>query len=886
MSQERIDIVITENGMRRVKSNLEDIGRTATSVEGALSLLKRTLGGLGLAAFARGLINTADAYTNLQNQVRLVTSSVAELNVVTKELLSISNRTRSDFENTASTYTKVARQASALGLTQNQVLQFTESLNQAIILSGSSSQEASAGIRQLGQAIGSGVLRGDELNSVLENTSEVAMIIAKGMGVTIGSLRALGAQGKISAQDIIQAFQKAREELDLRFAKTVPTVAQAIQVLSNTWTAYIGELNNGTGVTAKLARGIIFLAENLETLGRILAGIAIVVGVALARQAIGYLLVQLQALAAWSAANPFTALLQLIIATTAALVVFSDKITVSSDGFITLADVGVAAFRMLKKGAEFIANQFSLAWEYILQTGHALFGDLVDISLSFPRAIAKSLDWILTRFLSFSAGIVAMWRQMMYNLENPFGGARMDFDQAFKEAFGRSMDKLTEGGKGPVERGLDSLMLEAARVSQERREKEFFAEQDRLKAMKSLDAKPTGDSGKTVAAKHKLNFADLIHRLREEGQQLRLTGVMREAYNNKVAMETKLKRQLTLSERQLVLEVTQNNYALQQRAQILEGLEANSTQFIEKQKYINALMQEAPQLTEALNQELAELEINMLQAQRGGSFVDGYVRQMRIMQLETRNAAADMGASFAAIFGPGGSLSQGIGDAVAQSIVMGERFDQAMKKVAQSVLTNVISSLVQLGINMALNAALGNSLAGAATAASVAEGAAVAAAWAPAAALVNAATFGAGAAAGTTATATSMATIKGLSVVSGFASGGYTGDISRGAVAGVVHGQEYVLNSAATRQIGRANLDRMNSGMSWNQPTMNVTAINKNVPGMQFKTRQLSNTDVEIIAEQVLMKKGPSVIAQDIGNPSGKTRRALGVHTTAKGQRL
>lgn len=879
MATERINIEITETGARRVKAGLEGIASGASGAERTLTLLRRTLGALGFAAVVRSLVSTADAYTNMQNQLKLVTKSTGELVLVNEELLAISNRTRSSLESTATVYTRVSRQAEALGMSQNEVLGFTESLNQAIILSGSSAQEAAMGVRQLGQAIGSGVLRGDELNSVLENTSEVAMVIAKGMGVTIGQLRKLGAEGKITAADIVRAFAEAREELAERFGKTVPTVGQALQVLQNNWLTFVGAMDKATGITDALAKSILWVADNLETLARILGAVAIVISVVLARNAIGFLMTQIKALTAIIAANPLGAVTVAITAAAAALIAFADKIVVSADGFITLADVGVAAFRMIKRGAEFIANQFNLAWEYILQTGHALFGDLVDLSLSFPRAIAKGLDFAITRFLSFSAGVVAVWRQAIYNLQNITGDARMDLTDAFSEAFERSMMKLTESGKGPVERGLDSLMLEAARVSQERREKEFLAEQDKLKSIKGMDRKgtPTPIAGK----EDKVTFDKLISEMEKETELLRYNRLEREALANILAFEHQLKRGLTQDEEERVRQLTTENDELRRRADILELVGQPAQDYLETQKMMNDVMREAPQLTEALTQELAELEIQFLQMQQGGSFIDGYARQMRIMQLETRNAVADMGASFASIFGPGGSLSQGIGDAIAQSVVFGESFDQAMKKVAQSVVANVISSLVQLGVNLALNAALGNSLASGATVASVAQAAAVSAAWAPAATLVNAATFGAGAAAGSTALATSLATTKGLTLASGFASGGYTGNGGVQDVAGVVHGKEYVLNARTTRRLGKRNLDRVNSGGDMIAPKMSVNIFNQDIPGIEFETNQLSANEMEIIAKRVVRSEAPNVIASDLNNPSSRTRRSLHANTTA-----
>lgn len=880
MSTERIDIQITETGARRVKRSIEEIGEGASGAERALSLLKRALGALGLAAFARSVLATADAWTNMQNQLRLVTDSTAELGVVTDELFNISQRSRAALDSTASAYVKVARQADQLGLSQNEVLQFSESLNQAIALSGSSAQEASAGIRQLGQAIGSGALRGDELNSVLENTSEVAMVIARGMDVPIGQLRKLGAEGKITAQDIIRSFQEARVELSERFGKTVPTLGQAIQVLDNAWTRFIGNLNESTGVTGLLARGLVWVSENLEELARWAAVAGTTIVTVLVARAIPLLIARLGQLAAVIAANPFGAIAIAITAATAALVAFSDRISITEDGMVTLADAGVYAWNQIKKGLETLYNFLADVFRDFVTWTNETFNTMIDISLGFPRMFARGLDDLLKGFKGFAGAIVAVWNQAKANLAGHTGVTLMDallsgFDQGVKSV----------GDTGPVEKLLDNLINGARMVANSRIERAAAEENARRRAKEAMDESSVATV--TVPTEKGPTFSELLGNLKREGDLLRVNADLREKAATIMQFEEALKRQLTQDEAQQVVAITSTNQALQMRADVLDNISQPAQDFIEQSKALNDVMVQTPALTEQVQQALAELELQFLNMQQGGSFADGYVRQMRIMQLETRNAVADMGAEFASIFGPGGSLSRGIGDAIAQSIVFGDRLDQAMKKVAETVLTQVISSLVQLGINMALNAALGNGLSTAATAASVAQAAAVAAAWATPAALVNAATFGAGAAAGTTALTTSIASIKGLSLLSGFAEGGYTGDIGRSKVAGVVHGNEYVFDAASTSRLGVRNLDRMREGhgMFGAAPTMNIKVVNQNIPGAEFQVNQLSHNDVEIIARRVVNQEAPNVIAADMQNPSGKTRRAVVGNTTAQNKR-
>lgn len=278
MATERIEIIVSERGTRTVRRNIEDIGGGAKGAESAVTLLNRALGLLGGALALDKLIRMADTFTNIQNRLKLVTTGTENLARVTDELFNVANRTRSSYESTAELYTRVAQASKDLGRSQEELLQFTESLNQAVILSGASAEEASAGIIQLSQGIASGALQGDELRSVLEQLPAVADVIAKSLGVTRGELRAMGKEGKITAQVVLDAFKQAREELDGKFAQTVPTIGQSFTVLQNNAMRLWGEFTTGSGIAQGLAQALLLVANNLD---RIIP-LAIGVGVAFA----------------------------------------------------------------------------------------------------------------------------------------------------------------------------------------------------------------------------------------------------------------------------------------------------------------------------------------------------------------------------------------------------------------------------------------------------------------------------------------------------------------------------------------------------------------------------------------------------------------------------
>ncbi|RLG56071.1 MAG: hypothetical protein DRN95_07225, partial [Candidatus Hydrothermarchaeota archaeon] len=277
MVEFRIDVIVdpkkAKKGMRQVDKGLVKIGNTADNVRNSI----QRLFAFGAIAFAvKQVLSLSDAYTNLQNRLRVVTKGQADLVDTTEKLLAVSNRSRSGFEATAELYSRVALATRDMGTAQKTLVGITETVNKAIILSGASAKEANNGLIQLSQGIASNRLGGDELRSVLEQLPVVADVIAKQMGVTRGEMRALGAEGKITGDVVIEAFKNAREEIEQRFAKTVPTLGQSFQVLRNNVLAYLGSVDTSRGVTRQLGNAMRFLGENINFVTKSLLTFAVV----------------------------------------------------------------------------------------------------------------------------------------------------------------------------------------------------------------------------------------------------------------------------------------------------------------------------------------------------------------------------------------------------------------------------------------------------------------------------------------------------------------------------------------------------------------------------------------------------------------------------------
>lgn len=411
MAEERIDIVITERGSRVVKRNLEDIGGGARKSADAVDFLKKALATLGAAITAGELIRLLDAFTNLQNRLRATGLEAQNLSAVYRELLGVANSTRSSFEGSVELYSRLAISSKELGVSQQDLIDFTKSLNQAIILSGASATEAQAGLIQLSQGMASGTLRGDELRSVLEQLPAVADVIAKQLGVTRGELRKMGEDGKITANTILDAFQSARGELEERFGKTVPTISQSFQVLKNNVVDLVGRMDEATGASEAISRALLFVSENLDTIAKVAlsaaAGLALVGGTAsainLARNAV-------LALNAAIAANPIGFLLVVLTSAITALTLFRDQINLGVDDVTTLGD-------MMRALGETVGAVFGAIWQWAKDT----FGPLtqliqdwvgeVDVSIiGILRLVAKGVDTYIGAWRGAIMAVVALFK--------------------------------------------------------------------------------------------------------------------------------------------------------------------------------------------------------------------------------------------------------------------------------------------------------------------------------------------------------------------------------------------------------------------------------------------------------------------------------------------
>jgi len=249
----------------RLNRAVENISSTTDKVSKQFdNLVKVSAAAFAVIGSAKAITNVTDSYRRLEARIALTTDSIKEQGLAFKQLNSIAIRTRSNQESLADLYSRIGRATKKLGVEQSTVIQVTENIAKAITISGSSAESANAAIVQLGQGLAAGALRGQELNSVLEQTPGVAQAIARGLGKDVGQLRAFANEGKLSAEVVIEALKGQSKAIDEEFRKISPTFAQAFTVFGTGVGRIVNEIDQLTGFSNKIVVTLLNLGTSLN----------------------------------------------------------------------------------------------------------------------------------------------------------------------------------------------------------------------------------------------------------------------------------------------------------------------------------------------------------------------------------------------------------------------------------------------------------------------------------------------------------------------------------------------------------------------------------------------------------------------------------------------
>lgn len=517
---------------------------SASRHAGTLDGLKNSLMALGAALSLRQVLEYADSWIQAEGKVNIFTHSATETTMVMDRLYEIAQKTRQPIDGIAGSFHQLSIAGSALGASQNELLQFTQAVGNAFAIQGTDSNTARGGIIQLGQAMNEGIVRAQEYNSMINAMPIVLKTVANnldGAGGSLAKLRKMMLDGKLTSRDFFNALLKGQGELAALFERSGKTFGQAFTVMENGLKRYIGELNKSTGASRAFYDVAVVVANNIGNIVNALIALA-------APRIVGGLVNitrQLWLMAAAAAANPYATIGAAIIAVTTALVLFKDQLVVTQVGLedctvasVTLGDYMSAAWDIGKEGAVelagYLTTEFVAAWglvkedwkgagpifDQVVSTVALNVNTMIGTFVGFGKSIGIVLNGIpaafkdtmvqagngmisalestinkaieLSNTMRAKVGLDAFSMVAIDRIDNPNAGKAAELGSQVKTAFTESLNVdyigvATEAVANTVGGVLDDLNARALASAKERQR--IAAEEKKLQDEINLDAK-------------------------------------------------------------------------------------------------------------------------------------------------------------------------------------------------------------------------------------------------------------------------------------------------------------------------------------------------------------------------------------------------------------
>ncbi|MCO8103126.1 tape measure protein [Acinetobacter indicus] len=229
----------------------------------AVNALVGAMAALGVGLGLRELAEAADSYTNLSTRIQIATKDGGDFGSAMAGVHQVALATNSSLQATGDLFTRLNTVGKEMGMTQQQALDLTQTVTQAIQIGGGSAQASEAAITQFIQAMQGGVLRGEEFNSIMENGFGLAEALAKGLGVTTGELRKMAENGELSAERVVKAIQSQAAQVQSTYDQFPATIGNALQRIQTRWQTLIGTMDQANGASATVADWLAMIADNM-----------------------------------------------------------------------------------------------------------------------------------------------------------------------------------------------------------------------------------------------------------------------------------------------------------------------------------------------------------------------------------------------------------------------------------------------------------------------------------------------------------------------------------------------------------------------------------------------------------------------------------------------
>lgn len=746
---------------RSTRQMERDFDRTDQSVRGvteSLGKLSAVASAVGSALAVQRVVAYADAWTNLQNQLRQVTDAENERARVTDQVMRIANETRTGVETTANLYARLTRASTELGLSEQRRLHITQTINQAFAVSGATAMEASSAITQLSQGLAAGALRGDEFNSVAEQAPMLMRAIADEANMSIGELREFAATGGITADLVVRSLENAAEAMDEKFAKSAASFGQSTEIANNNLAEFIGTSNAVRTSVDTAGTVIVTLSENID-------GVVKVAGIA--ATAIGVRLVQA---------------LNATIARQAAAALGASSLSAAYSTMGARAATAAIAVRTLNGALSLVGGPVGAA--FLAASALYAFRDELGLTGQQADATQKQLAELRGEMRNLSnEALDSQIKQLTSNLTFLEDQARNTKMQ---------VDRLRENGGTFDGQSLEDMRDQLQRVNKNAEDTRQTIEQ--LQDLRNGGSGATDDTPPTTPPPQTPPGGSGVSGPDASAEQARQE-------TERLQQEMSRRRQSVISSLQTESEAAYAEY--QQRNieiqslfeegsdQQRELLDRNNDDYLARVQELNQRERdEQKRHQEELAQIRQEDYTRRLQEITG--FSDQAVQKL----LEIQSNAADPMAALTRSLGDAFvNLDDTISSTFVNATSRGESFNDILGEIGRTALASVLQSFIKIAVQMGINAALASSLNAKAVSESAIAGSLVAANWAPAAAATSAATFGSSAVAGQAALATA------IPVMTSLVAGGrqYGGNVNAGSAYRVTEDGKPELYSDGTR---------------------------------------------------------------------------------------
>ncbi len=283
--QVQMDVAQLLTSQRQLDQRLRNMeggfNRTTTAVNGterSMASLSRVAASLTAYLSVSAVTSYAEAWTVLNNKLVNSIKAGETLAVVNQRVFDIAQNSRSSLDGIATLYSRLERAMRSAGLSGEELGQITTTISKAMTVSGATAAESEGALVQLSQALASGVLRGQEFNSMSEQAPALMKGLADSLGVSIGKLRAMAAEGKLTTDVLLKAFREMGPTIEREFANTTQTMSQSLQIASNNITKFFGENTTVKTFTRIFNDSVVTISENLDGLTAVLTVAATVIG--------------------------------------------------------------------------------------------------------------------------------------------------------------------------------------------------------------------------------------------------------------------------------------------------------------------------------------------------------------------------------------------------------------------------------------------------------------------------------------------------------------------------------------------------------------------------------------------------------------------------------